>query len=270
MTANLHRLVVINIFCAIIFGCQDKPDNEETTAETPKPAQPAVQQLTYRVVQRLPHDVKAFTQGLEIYNGAFLESTGQNGSSSLRRVEIATGKVLKKTPLDAKYFGEGITQLKGQVYMLTWLNQQGLVFDASTLQQKQTFSYSGEGWGITNDGSYLYMSNGTSIINVLDPNTWSVVRSIAVTIDGMAVSSLNELEWINGEIWANVWQSEKIIRISPTTGVVTGVLDLTGLLPSNERSASTDVLNGIAWDSKTATIYVTGKNWPAVFALSVQ
>ncbi|MBM4179071.1 MAG: glutaminyl-peptide cyclotransferase [Ignavibacteria bacterium] len=270
MTANLHRLVVINIFCAILFGCQDKPSGEERSTEPPKPPQPLVQQLTYRVIQRLPHDTKAFTQGLEVFKGAFLESTGQNGSSSLRKVSIATGKVVKKTLLDAKYFGEGITQLNGNVYMLTWLNQQGLVFDASTLQQKQTFSYSGEGWGITNDGKYLYMSNGTSIINVVDPTTWSVVRSMAVTMDGMAVSSINELEWINGEIWANVWQSDKIIRISPATGVVTGILDLTGLLLTNERTPTTDVLNGIAWDAQTATVYVTGKNWPSVFALSVQ
>ena len=270
MATNLHRLVLISTLCAILFGCTEKPPSNDTPPPSETPARPPVQQLTYSVLRRLPHDDAAFTQGLEIYQGAFLESTGQYGSSTVRRVDVATGKVLQRTPIGNKYFGEGITQLGGKIYMLTWLNQEGLIFDAKTLRQQGRFTYSGEGWGITNDGTNLYMSNGTSVIAVLDPRTWTVVRTIPVTLDGMAVSQLNELEWINGEIWANVWQSDKVVKISPQTGFVTGVLDLTGILPPNERTPSTDVLNGLAFDSTTKTLYVTGKNWPAMFALSVQ
>ena len=270
MGTNLHRLVVTSILCAILFACTDKQTPKEPPREESAPGNPPVQQLSFTVSHRYPHDNAAFTQGLEVYQGAFLESTGQYGSSSLRRVGITTGKVQKSTLLNERYFGEGITQLSGNIYMLTWLNQEGLVFDAKTLQQKGTFSYTGEGWGITNDGTYLYLSNGTSLITVLDPSTWTVVRTIAVTLDGMAVSQLNELEWINGEVWANIWQSDKIVRISPSTGNVTGVLDLAGILPPNERTPSTDVLNGIAWDPTANLLYVTGKNWPAMFALSVK
>lgn len=270
MATNLHRLVVISTLCAILFGCAEKPPATETPAANEEPKRPPVQQITYSVRQRLPHDYAAFTQGLEIYQGAFLESTGQYGSSTVRRVDIQSGKVLRSNPLNSRYFGEGITQLNGKIYMLTWLNQEGLIFDAKTLTQQGRFSYSGEGWGITNDGKHLYMSNGTSVITVLDPTTWTIVKTILVALDGMAVSQLNELEWIDGEIWANIWQSDKVVRISPATGLVTGVLDLTGILPASERTPSTDVLNGLAWDSASKTLYVTGKNWPAMFALTVQ
>lgn len=270
MATNLHRLGFISILCAILFGCTAKNeppvDMARETSTQPAPAR----ELKYSCITRLPHDAEAFTQGLEVYNGAFLESTGQYGSSSIRHVEIKSGKVLKKSMIDRAYFGEGITQLNNTIYMLTWLNQKGLMFDAKTLRQTGSFTYSGEGWGVTNDGKYLYMSNGTSVITVLDPSTWTVVRTIPVTLDGMAVSQLNELEWIEGQIWANVWQSDRVVRIAPSTGYVTGVMDLTGILPSNERTPTTDVLNGLAWDSTHKTLFVTGKNWPAIFELSVQ
>lgn len=270
MVTNLHRLVITSILCAILFSCTDKQTPEDAPVEQPASQKTPVQQISYTIAHRYPHDNAAFTQGLEIYQGAFLESTGQYGLSTLRRTSITTGKIEKSTLLNQRYFGEGMTQMSGSIYMLTWLNQEGLVFDAKTLKQKGAFSYTGEGWGITNDGRYLYMSNGTSLVTVLDPASWTVVRTIAVTLDGMAVSQLNELEWINGEIWANVWQSDKVVRISPSTGNVTGVMDLTGILPQNERTPSTDVLNGIAWDSTAKLLYVTGKNWPAMFALTIR
>jgi glutamine cyclotransferase len=258
------------LFFVVLAGCSDKPrEQTENINEQVKPAVVA-RQLKYTVVRRLAHDTNAFTQGLEVYKGLFLESTGQYGFSGVRRVDINTGKTVKSTPLPQQYFGEGITQLNGKIYMLTWLNQQGFIFDATTLSQTGTFTYSGEGWGITNDGRYLYLSNGTGVITVIDPVTWMVIRSITVSIDGMAVSNINELEWINGMIWANVWRSDKVLQIDPANGIVTGVLDLTGILPTNERTTNTDVLNGIAWDSTSKTIYVTGKNWPAVFELTVQ
>ncbi|MFN4984987.1 MAG: glutaminyl-peptide cyclotransferase [Ignavibacteria bacterium] len=270
MVTNLHRLGIISILCAILWGCSEteKPTGELQSTSTPKREQ--VDQLSFTIVRRLPHSQEAFTQGLEVYNGAFLESTGQYGSSTIRQVDIPTGKVLKSRAIDKSFFGEGLTELNSTVYMLTWLNQQGLIFDASTLRQTGTFRYSGEGWGITNDGKHLYISNGTSVISVLDPTSWTIVRTIPITLDGMAVSQLNELEWIDGAIWANVWQSDRVIRISPTTGNVTGVLDLTGILPQNERTPTTDVLNGLAWNPSSKTLFVTGKNWPAVFELSIR
>lgn len=270
MVTNLHRLGIISILCAILWGCSetDKPQSEpQTSSQVPREQ---VEQLSYTLVRRLPHSTSAFTQGLEVFDGVFLESTGQYGSSTIRQVEISTGKILRSRAIDKSFFGEGLTQLNNSVYMLTWLNQLGLIFDAKTLRQTGTFRYSGEGWGITNDGKHIYMSNGTSVISVLDPSSWTIVRTIPITLDGMAVSQINELEWIDGAIWANVWQSDRVIRISPTSGNVTGVLDLTGILPSNERTPTTDVLNGLAWNPTSKTLYATGKNWPAIFELSVR
>jgi YVTN family beta-propeller protein len=254
----------------ILIGCSQEKTEPNITKEPPKAANPAAARLQYTVLRRLPHDVQAFTQGLEIYQGAFLESTGQYGSSSLRKVALQSGKVQRSVSIGNSFFGEGITQLSGRIYMLTWLNQQGFIYDAASFRKVGEFRYSGEGWGVTNDGARLYMSNGTSVITVIDPSTWSVVRTIPVSLDGTPVPQLNELEWVDGQIWANVWQSETIVRIDPATGFVTGLLDLAGILPASERTPTTDVLNGIAWDNAGKKLYVTGKNWPAVFELQVQ
>lgn len=242
----------------------EEPETQPTTAIEP------VKQYTYRVVRTLPHDKTAFTQGLVVYNGRFIESTGQNGKSSIRIVEMATGEVLKRQPLEAMYFGEGMVVLNHQAYMLTWLNQQGFVFDAKTLKKKGTFRYTGEGWGLTTDGTNLYMSNGSSSIAILDPKDYHVIRTIHTTQDGSPVSKLNELEWIDGEIWANVWRTDNIVRIDPATGHVRGVVNMQGLLPTAERDYETDVLNGIAYDASTKSLYVTGKNWPHVYEVVLE
>lgn len=270
MATNLHRLILFCTLISTLIGCSQEKTEPKITNETPKPAKPAVVRLQYTVLEKFPHDSKAFTQGLEIYQGAFLESTGQYGTSTLRRVAIKSGKVQRSISIDDRYFGEGITQMGGRVYMLTWLNQQGFIYDAASFRAAGSFTYSGEGWGITNNGTHLFMSNGTSSITVLDPNSWSVVRTVSVTLDGTPVPQLNELEWIDGQIWANIWQSDVIVRIDPTTGLVTGILDLSGILPVTERNQTTDVLNGIAWDAAAKKLYVTGKNWPAMFVLRVQ
>lgn len=257
----------------MLAGCSterpaDEPRTDPVAERTASAPAPAID-YTYKVVETYPHDVNAFTQGLVVHDGAFLESTGQYGFSSLRRVSIKTGKIERIEKIDARYFGEGMTVLNGRVYMLTYLNQQGFIFDVKTLRKLGEFSYFGEGWGLTTDGTRLYMSNGTSTISVHDPEGFRVVRSINVTLNGNPVLNLNELEWINGEIWANVWQADRIIRINPETGVVTGVINMTGILPESRRTPTTDVFNGIAWDSARGHIYVTGKNWPNVFQIEV-
>ncbi len=261
------------IICAILEACSTERHSAEKIAIEKSPTtepEPTVRMYSYAVVEKYPHDVKAFTQGLVVYNGVFLESTGQNGQSSIRRVDIRTGTVKKIERLEDRYFGEGMTVLKGAAYMITWLNQTGIVFDAVSLKKIDSFSYAGEGWGLTNDGTNLIMSNGSNVLTVIDPQSHTVQRSIAVTVNGSPVSQLNELEWIEGEIWANVWQTDRIVRINPSSGQVTGVIDLTGLLPDSERNASTDVLNGIAYNALTKAIYVTGKNWPHVYQITVQ
>lgn len=228
-----------------------------------------VRTLSYTVEATLPHDTRAFTQGLMVYNGMFLESTGQTGQSTIRHVDIKTGRVVKKFGLPPIYFGEGSTVIGDKAYMLTYLHQTGFVFDAQTLQMQGTFTYFGEGWGLTTDSTMLIMSNGTSVLIFIDPATFLTVRTVNVTERGDAVMSLNELEWIDGKIWANIWRSDRIVRIDPSTGVVDAELDLTGLLPNAERSYDTDVLNGIAYDKASGLVYVTGKNWPHVYALRI-
>lgn len=270
----MNRHIPPIILCAIIIGCSserkpEEPHDKESSVPTVR-SEPAVTTNGYKVLHSYPHDIKAFTQGLEVFEGHFIESTGQNGQSSIRKVEIVSGKVKIKEDLDNSYFGEGATVLNDRIYMLTWLNQTGFVFDARTLKKLGNFSFAGEGWGLTNDGQQLIMSNGSNVLNVIDPVRFNVVRSISVTMNGSPVTHLNELEWVDGEIWANVWQSEQIVRIDPVSGRVKGFIDLTGILPDSARDANTDVLNGIAYDSVKKAIYVTGKNWPFVFHISLQ
>lgn len=245
-------------------------DNRQTQLPAESPASPAILRARFSVEAAYPHDRTAFTQGLVVRGSTFLESTGQNGASSIRIVDIKTGRVRKRTDLDAQYFGEGMTVIGSKAYMLTWMNQKGFVFDVKSLQKIGEFTYAGEGWGLTTDGTKLYMSNGTSSIAVLDPATYRVERLFTVTVDGVALDKLNELEWIDGEIWANVWMQDAIVAINPQTGRVSKIIDLTGILPSTERRPDTDVLNGIAWDSVSRKLYVTGKNWPWVYSITTQ
>ena len=239
-----------------------------TGCSTPAPAPAKVTPaFGFEVVQRWPHDPAAFTQGLVYRDGALYESTGQYGESSLRKVELETGAVVRRHELADPYFGEGLALLKGRLFQLTWRSQVGFIYDAATFQPVGQFHYSGEGWGLTEDGTSLILSDGTSTLRFLDPVSFEVRRTVKVTDDGKEVIRLNELEYVNGEVFANVWMSDRIARIDPTTGRVTGWIDLTGLLPPEERSGREDVLNGIAYDAANDRLFVTGKYWPRLFQI---
>jgi glutamine cyclotransferase len=223
----------------------------------------------YEVVKAYPHDVEAFTQGLVFEGGELYEGTGHEGSSTLRKVDLASGEVLESRPLGARLFGEGITILGDKLYQLTWKNGVCLVYDKATLRQTGTLRFRGEGWGLTNDGTHLIMSNGTSTLQFLDPKTMRVVRHVNVTSQGGRVERINELEYIDGEIFANIWYSDYIARISPETGEVTGWIDMSGLLSRAERPTREHVLNGIAYDKESGRLLVTGKNWPTLFEVKI-
>lgn len=225
----------------------------------------------YTVKKSYPHDTGAFTQGLYFQDGYLYESTGLNGRSSLRRVELETGKVLQKRDIPAQYFGEGIAPMGGDIVALTWTSQTGFIYDAKTFALKQTFNYPGEGWALTTDGERLYMSDGTQYIRVWDGKNLNQTRRIRVTADGEPVTQINELEWVEGEIYANIWQTDRIARIDPFSGRVVGWIDLSGLAAqAGIVQGSDNVLNGIAYDSKTHRLFVTGKLWPKIFEIELK
>lgn len=227
----------------------------------------------YEVVRIYPHDFRAFTQGLVYDDGQFFESTGRLGESSLRRVQVATGAVLQTRNLEDEYFGEGLALVEDRLIQLTWTSEVGFVHDRHTFERLGTFTYPGEGWGLAYDGAELAMSDGTAELRFLDPATLTETRRVTVTDATGPVMLLNELEYVEGEIWANIWQTDRIARISPATGHVIGYLDLAGLLDhwawSRFWRLHTDVLNGIAYDDATDRIFVTGKLWPVVFEIRV-
>jgi len=223
----------------------------------------------FEVVHGWPHDRLAFTQGLVYRDGKLYEGTGRNGQSSLREVELETGRVLHRHDLEQRYFGEGLAFFDGKLYQLTWRSQVGFIYDAATFQPVGQFNYTGEGWGLTDDGTSLILSDGTSTLRFLDPVTFAVRRTVTVTDNGQEVSRLNELEYVNGEVYANVWTSNLIARIDPATGHVKGWIDLTGLLSPMDRTGDEDVLNGIAYDAANDRLLVTGKLWPRLFQIRV-
>jgi glutamine cyclotransferase len=228
------------------------------------PAKPAL--YGYEMVRSYPHDHGAFTQGLIVRNGVFYEGTGMNGQSAVRKVRIEDGEVLQNTPIPREYFGEGITEFKGSIYQLTWTTEVGFVYDLNTLQRTRTWSYKGQGWGLTHDGTRLIMSDGTPELRFIDPSTLKELSRVTVRDGTAPVQNINELEYIKGEVYANVWQSYRIARIDPQNGKVTGWIDLTGILTPGER-ANADVLNGIAYEEATDRLFVTGKWWPRVFEI---
>ena len=226
-------------------------------------------QDSYRVVHTYPHDPHAFTQGLVFADGHLYESTGLNGHSSLRMVDLETGRTLQDFPVPSRYFAEGLTTWGTTLVQLTWQAHTGFVYDRFSFRQLRTFTYSGEGWGLTQDGKSLILSDGTADLRFLDPKTFQEVRRIAVKDKGTPVTQLNELEYVRGEIYANVWHSDRIARISPATGKVLGWIDLTGILPAGEQSTPEAVLNGIAYDAAHDRLFVTGKLWPKLFEIKV-
>ena len=221
---------------------------------------------TYQVVRAYPHDPNAFTQGLQYLDGVLYEGTGLHGRSTIRKVALDTGQVLKQRSVSAEHFGEGITVWKNDLFELTWQTHVAFVYDKTTFEPKKRFSYPGEGWGLTHDGTNLIMSDGSDELRVLDPATFSEKRRIKVTAAGLPLRNLNELEFVKGEIFANIWQTDYVARIAPDTGRVTAYIDLRGLLTASER-ANTDVLNGIAYDAQQDRLFVTGKLWPKLFEI---
>lgn len=234
-------------------------------------AQAAIPVYGFVVKKAYPHDPQAFTQGLFFQNGFMYESTGLKGSSTVRKVDLGTGKVLQKTDLAPEFFGEGITGIGNDIVSITWTSQVGFVFDMKSLKLRQRFSYTGEGWGLANDGQRLYMSDGSSSIRLLHPKTLAETGRIQVTAEGKPIDRLNELEWVDGELFANIWGTDVIARINPATGKVQGWIDLTGLLePARRGTSSPDaVLNGIAYDGKRSRLFVTGKLWPQLFEIEL-
>lgn len=234
------------------------------------PSSTGVPSYTFTIVAIWPHDTKAFTEGLVYLDGGFIESTGLNGSSTLRKVDLRTGRVVREIALAGNYFGEGAAVLGDKVYQLTWRERTCFVYDLATFRKLGEFSYEGEGWGLTTDGKSLIMSDGTDRIRFLDPATFRVVRSIQVSVRGRPLAMLNELEYVRGEIYANVWQTDTVVRIDPSAGRVTGIVDFSGLLPREDYTAGTDVLNGIAYDPASDRLFVTGKDWPKLFEVRLR
>ena len=236
---------------------------------------PAAQRLQsapvsgYEIVRTYPHDPRAFTQGLFFLDGFLYEGTGLNGQSGIRKVKLENGEVVQVQKLDAQYFGEGIAPVDDTIVQLTWQAGVGFVYDRQTFERLRSFTYEGEGWGLTYDGTRLIMSDGTPVLRFLDPKTLEVTGRVEVKDGGRPVDDLNELEMVKGEIFANVWSTDRIARISPKTGAVTGWIDLRGLL-SPADAKGVDVLNGIAYDAAKDRLFVTGKLWPKLFEIRVR
>jgi glutamine cyclotransferase len=225
----------------------------------------------YQLVRSYPHDPDAFTQGLVYRDGFLYESTGQNGKSGIRKVRLETGEVLQIQPLESRYFGEGIAVVEDRIIQLTWQSGVGFVYDRASFQRQRTFTYDGEGWGLTFDGTRIIMSDGTATLRFLDPQTLKETGRVQVREGGRPVAQINELEMVKGELLANVWQTERIVRISPKTGDVLGWIDMRGLLSAAEQARpGVDVMNGIAYDAQKDRLFVTGKNWPKLFEVRVK
>jgi glutaminyl-peptide cyclotransferase len=231
----------------------------------------AVPVYGYEIIHTYPHDPTAFTEGLFYLNGFLYESTGLEGHSSIRKVRLETGEVLQKYDVPGQYFGEGIVNWQNHLISLTWKSHVGFVHDLKSFKLQRQFQYDGEGWALTQDGAQILMSDGTSGIRLLNPQTLREIGRIPVTLEGRPVDNLNELEWVKGEIYANVWRTNWILRIDPHGGQVVGAINMAGLLASSEFvQGQTDVLNGIAYDAKGDRLFVTGKNWPKLFEIRLR
>lgn len=228
-----------------------------------------VKQYRVNVVKQYPHDVRSYTQGLFIVDGQMYESTGQYGSSTFRKVDMATGSPLRRLDFSDRYFVEGSVALGDSLYILTWTSRVAFIYDFNTLEYIATRSYPHQGWGITTDGKQLIASDGSSRLYFMDKDL-NIVRTVNVRLHGKPLNYLNELEYIDGRVWANVYTTNMIVLIDPDTGMVDGVVDCTGLLPQKLKTPDTDVLNGIAYDGDTGKIYLTGKNWPLLFEVEIE
>jgi len=276
-------LVSLSLACGGAANTAKPNVNTNTNTKTVSTALPV---YGYEIVKAYPHDPKAFTEGLFYYNGFLYESTGEERRSSIRKVELETGKIVQKFDLPPEDFGEGIVLLNGKIYMLTWRQGLGRVFDANDLKLLKEFSYSGEGWGMTTDGTDIFMTDSTHVMRVVDPETFKPKRMLSVMReDGKPLMQINELEYIKGEIWGNVWHSEQsnilgkpnyIARIDPATGKLLGWIDLAGISPDDQPRSNDpydpkaeNTLNGIAYDAEKDRIFVTGKNWKKLYEIKI-
>jgi glutamine cyclotransferase len=232
-------------------------------------AQEQPPQYGYSIVNRFPHSINAFTQGLFYHDGYLYEGTGKNGQSSLSRIDLDSGEVLQSKRLSRRYFGEGIELVGDRIYQLTWRANIVFVYDRESFDLLDSHYNPTEGWGLAWDGEHLILSDGTATLRFMDPENFSSQRAVEVTINGNAITNLNELEYINGEIWANVWQTDFILRIDPETGQVNSVVDLTGLADQTQLGSNEAVLNGIAWDAEQERLLVTGKHWAHLFEIEL-
>lgn len=289
------RLYFLTLLAFSSLACTSEPvrsntnmNANQTSAATVKTAAPtsasasavAVPVYTYEIVKTYKHDDDAFTQGLFFHNGFLYEGTGGTGASNIRKVDLETGKVLQQTDLDDRSFGEGVTLLDGKIYQLTWQEQRAFVYDAETLKPVKEFRYQGDGWGLANDGTHLFMTDSTHVVRVIDPETFKTVRTVPVfREDGKPLMQLNELEFVKGELWANVWHSEDprilgrpnaIARIDPQTGKLLGWIDLQNISPDDVKRDSENTLNGIAYDAASDRIFVTGKQWRKLFEIKIK
>ena len=239
-----------------------------STAATVQKQKAHIPVFSARVVKAFPHDPHAFTQGLEYYGGYLYESTGKTGESTLRKVALDTGEVIKKVSLPSPDFGEGLTIFRGKIYQLTWLSKKGFLYGLDSFRQLGEFHYEYEGWGLTHDDKSLILSDGTNTLRFIDPVAFDVTRTIEVYAGGEAVTNLNELEYIDGEIFSNVWHSPRIARVDPRSGQVVAWIDLAALA-AKQQHGSEDVLNGIAYDREAHRLFVTGKNWPEIIQIEV-
>ncbi len=259
MRVACRRLAVAFLLAALTQSVLGQSSHQSHHARPPEYA--------FKVIQTFPHDSTAFTQGLAYRDGFLYEGTGLKGRSSLRKVRLETGEILQRVDLAPEFFGEGITLFRNEVIQLTWQSQIGFVYNVQDFHLRRRFTYSGEGWGLTTDGHEIFMSDGTSAIRVLDPGTLAEKRRFTVQDGNTPLDQLNELEFVDGQIFANVWQTDRIARISPQSGKVVGWIDLKGLLSPIYRLESDAVLNGIAYDSSRKRLFVTGKLWPSVFEI---
>ena len=256
-------VLVLAISCLGASSCGGSSSSNTGTDGTPPV-------YGYEVVNTFNHARDSFTQGLEYHQGKLYESAGGDGSSSLRLVELETGRVLDKVDVPMPYFAEGLTVLNGKIFQLTWQHGVGFIYDANTFSKVGQFNYDGEGWGLTNDGQSLILSDGTNRIRFLDPSSFKVTKTITVLDGNKAINSLNELEYFDGQIYSNIWHRDQIAIINPQTGKVTAWLNLTGLLKADDVRDEEAVLNGIAYDSTNKRLFVTGKLWPKLFEIRIK
>jgi glutamine cyclotransferase len=292
MRSGSLSTVALMLVLPLLFACSDAPQGQwarsHSASATPAPqsatstGESAEQSgrnvsqglpppvYTFKIRKSFPHDPAAFTQGLVLQDGALFESTGLYGSSSLRKVDLQTGRVLRKIDVPAQYFAEGMTIFQGKIFQLTWKAHKGFTYDPESFEKTGEFPYEGEGWGLTHDDQFLIMSDGTNQIRFLDPSNFKVVRTIKVFDAARPLMEINELEYIKGEIYANIWQTNRIARIAPASGEVLEWIDLDGLLQIKDNSQPVDVLNGIAYDEAKDRLFVTGKLWPKLFEIQLK